>query len=84
MAQCGRECGQPVSLLSRAVSLENKKTLETLSFQGFCVGGDKRDRTADLLNAMGFAPESDGFLFKKQQIIDIFSNKSFHYTSIGI
>ena len=50
--QCGRKCGRPVSLLSRAVSLENKKTLDTLSFQGFCVGGDKRDRTADLLNAM--------------------------------
>ena len=28
------------------------KTLETLSFQGFCIGGDKRDRTADLLNAI--------------------------------
>ena len=32
-----------------------QKTLETLSFQGFCIGGDKRDRTADLLNAMDFS-----------------------------
>ena len=36
-----------------------KKTLETLSFQGFCVGGDKRDRNADRLNAMRKTPESN-------------------------
>ena len=63
MAQCGRECGQPVSLLSRAVSLENKKTLETLSFQGFCVGGDTKIRTADLLNAMAYFRISTMYLW---------------------
>ena len=28
------------------------KSPETVEFQGFSLGGDKRDRTADLLNAM--------------------------------
>ena len=28
------------------------KSPETVEFQGFSFGGDKRDRTADLLNAM--------------------------------
>ena len=30
---------------------KQKKALKTNGFQGFC-GGDKRDRTADLLNAI--------------------------------
>jgi hypothetical protein len=29
-----------------------KKSPETVEFQGFSLGGDKRDRTADLLNAI--------------------------------
>ena len=28
------------------------KSPETVEFQGFSLGGDKRDRTADLLNAI--------------------------------
>ncbi len=28
------------------------KSPETVKFQGFSLGGDKRDRTADLLNAI--------------------------------
>ena len=30
------------------------KSPETVEFQGFSFGGDKRDRTADLLNAMQY------------------------------
>ena len=35
--------------------LKQEKSLKTNGFQGFLRGGDKRDRTADLLNAI--APE---------------------------
>ncbi len=31
---------------------QKQKSPETVEFQGFSLGGDKRDRTADLLNAM--------------------------------
>ena len=31
---------------------EKRKSLETLQFQDLFLGGDKRDRTADLLNAI--------------------------------
>ena len=31
---------------------QKQKSPETVKFQGFSFGGDKRDRTADLLNAM--------------------------------
>ena len=35
-----------------------EKVLKTEAFRTFC-GGDKRDRTADLLNAMRKTPESN-------------------------
>ena len=31
---------------------QKQKSPETVEFQGFLFGGDKRDRTADLLNAI--------------------------------
>ena len=62
---------------------KQKKALKTNGFQGFD-GGDKRDRTADLLNAMDFEPESHGFLCIKQQIIDKYRPNSFYYSSFGI
>lgn len=62
-----------------------KKTLFSVENKVFLsFGGDKRDRTADLLNAMDFGPASHGFLYKKQQILDKTTDKTFHYTSIGI
>ena len=33
---------------------KNKKALKPFDFKAFSHGGDKRDRTADLLNAIGF------------------------------
>ena len=41
------------------VSLKMKKSLKTNGFQGFLRGGDKRDRTADLLNAMSAIREQN-------------------------
>ena len=32
--------------------ITKNKRLKTVKFQGFLLGGDKRDRTADLLNAI--------------------------------
>ena len=43
--------GQKVPHHPRKVPHKQKKALKTNGFQGFD-GGDKRDRTADLLNAM--------------------------------
>ena len=50
--QCGQECGQPVSLIAPFSFPKNKKILENQWFSRIQCGGDKRDRTADLLNAM--------------------------------
>ena len=43
--------GRKLALKCQA-SKKVTKNLENISFQGFLLGGDKRDRTADLLNAI--------------------------------
>ena len=52
MSICGRNCGQRVSPLVGASFPEKEKVLENITFSRTYYGGDKRDRTADLLNAI--------------------------------
>ena len=42
-----------IKIKVRSICVRKKfKSPETVKFQGFSLGGDKRDRTADLLNAI--------------------------------
>ena len=52
--------GRKVPQHPRKVPHKQKKALKTNGFQGFD-GGDKRDRTADLLNAMSAIREQNEF-----------------------
>ena len=51
-AKCGHNCGQKVSPIPAPSFHQNEKILGNTRFPRICVGGDKRDRTADLLNAI--------------------------------
>ena len=50
--QCGQKCGQKVSPIPAPSFHQNEKILGNTRLPRICVGGDKRDRTADLLNAI--------------------------------
>ena len=51
----GQNSGQKSTGQNKSTA-EQQKALKTIGFQGFD-GGDKRDRTADLLNAIKFLTE---------------------------
>ena len=50
--KCGRECGQPVSPYAAPGFHLKQKILGNTRLPRIHIGGDKRDRTADLLNAI--------------------------------
>ena len=50
------------------------KSPETVEFQGFSLGGDKRDRTADLLNAIQALSQ-----LSYTPIFDLLSNDNSYY-----
>ena len=60
----GQNSGQKSTGQNKSTA-KQQKALKTNGFQGFD-GGDKRDRTADLLNAMGPVVNTNEYLCNKQ------------------
>ena len=76
-------CSSRYALRAAALSVTPQKTKKTPKSVSFCFGGDKRDRTADLLTAsqalsqLSYTPGCLYRIPKKTQFVNTFFQKSF-------